>query len=220
VKVLVSWSGGKDSALALHEIQKTGGHEITALLTTVTEEYDRTSMHGVRRSLLERQADSLGFSLEEVFIRKNTTDEGYESRMREVLEKYVAAGVSAVVFGDVFLEDVRKRREDKLSEIGLPGIFPLWGRDTRELAYTFIGLGFKAVTTCVDSNVLGKSFVGRVFDEQFISDLPSTVDPSGENGEFHSFVYAGPIFRHEVTYRRGDVVCRDKRFYYCDLLPA
>ncbi|MHC4365435.1 MAG: Dph6-related ATP pyrophosphatase [Planctomycetota bacterium] len=219
-KVLVCWSGGKDSALALWEIARDERYEIAALLTTVTEDYDRISMHGVRRILLERQAQSLGYPLEKVFISKGACDEEYESKMQMVLEKYMRAGVSSVVFGDIFLEDVRKYREEKLSKIGMKAIFPMWQSDTTELAHRFIESGFKAVITCVDSNVLDRKFVGRAFDEQFLSELPSTVDPCGENGEFHSFVYDGPIFRERVSHTIGEVVLRENRFYYCDLCPV
>lgn len=217
--MILSWSGGKDAALTLHELQKGKKYEISALLTTVTAEYDRISMHGVRRVLLERQAKSLGLTLEKVFISKNSSDEEYDCRMREVLERYLAAGVSSVAFGDVFLEDVRKYREDNLSQIGMKGVFPLWKLDTTELAHRFIDLGFQAVVTCIDSTVLDGRFVGRAFDEQFLSDLPPAVDPCGENGEFHTFVYAGPIFPNKISYRKGHVVLRDNRFYYCDLIP-
>jgi len=219
-KVILSWGGGKDSALALYEIQKNDNYEILGLLTTLTEDYDRISIHGVRRILLERQADSLGFPLEKVFISKNASMEEYESRIREVLEKYLVAGVSSIVFGDIFLEDVRKYREDNLSKTGMKGIFPNWKRDTYELAHTFIDLGFKALITCVDSNVLDKKFVGRIFDEQFLKELPSNVDPCGENGEFHSFVYDGPIFQEKILCTKGKVVLRENRFYYCDLIPV
>ena len=219
-KVVLSWGGGKDSALALYEIQKTDNYEILGLLTTLTEDYDRISIHGVRRILLEQQADSLGFPLEKVFISKNVSIEEYESKMREVLAKYLAAGFSSVVFGDIFLEDVRRYREDNLSKIRMKRIFPIWKRDTYELAHTFIDLGFKAVITCVDSNVLDKNFVGRVFDEQFLSELPSNVDPCGENGEFHSFVYDGPIFQERILYTKGEIVLRENRFYYCDVIPV
>ena len=216
---IVSWSGGKDSALALHELAKTENYEVMSLLTTVTQEYDRTSMHGLRRVLLERQAESLGLALEKVYISKNSSNEEYESKMREVLAKYLTAGVSSVVFGDIFLEDVRKHREEKLSEIGMKAIFPIWKRDTTELARRFIDSGFKAVIICVDSNILDKMFVGRVFDEQFLSELPATVDPCGENGEFHSFVYDGPIFSERIGHTIGEIVLRENRFYYCDLIP-
>ena len=217
--MILSWSGGKDSALALYELEKTESYEIAALLTTVTQGYDRISMHGVQRILLERQAECLGFPLEKVFISKDSSNEDYESKMREVLEKYVNDGVSCVVFGDIFLEDVRKYREDNLSKMGMKGIFPIWRRDTRELAHTFIDLGFTAVITCVDSDVLDKTFIGKAFDESFLSKLPSTVDPCGENGEFHSFVYDGPIFREPILHAKGEVVLRENRFYYCDLTP-
>ena len=219
IKAILTWSGGKDSALALHELAKTENYEVMSLLTTVTQEYDRTSMHGLRRVLLERQAESLGLALEKVYISKNSSNEEYESKMREVLAKYLTAGVSSVVFGDIFLEDVRKHREEKLSEIGMKAIFPIWKRDTTELARRFIDSGFKAVIICVDSNILDKMFVGRVFDEQFLSELPATVDPCGENGEFHSFVYDGPIFGERILHTIGEVVLRENRFYYCDLIP-
>jgi len=218
-KAIFSWSGGKDSALALYELTKRADYEIAALLTTLNQDYDRTSMHGVRRILLEQQAQSLGFALEKVLISKKTSNEEYECKMQEVLEKYQADGVCSVVFGDVFLEDLRKYREENLSKIGMKAIFPIWKFNTTELTNTFIDSGFKAVITCVDSNVLDKIFVGRTFDEQFLSELPSGVDPCGENGEFHSFVYDGPIFRHTIPHTTGEVILREKRFYYCDLVP-
>lgn len=217
--MLFSWSGGKDSALALYELRKRAEYQIAALLTVLTKDYDRTSMHGVRRILLEQQAQSLGLALEKVVISKNSSNEEYECKIGEILEKYEAAGVCTVAFGDVFSEDLRKYRENNLSKIGIKGVFPLWKIDTTELAQTFIGSGFKAIITCVDSNVLDKTFVGRSFDEQFLSELPSGVDPCGENGEFHSFVYDGPIFRGRIEHRTGGVVLREKRFYYCDLVP-
>jgi len=218
-KLLVAWSGGKDSALALYKILKIPHYEIVAILSTVTVEYDRISMHGVRTALLEQQADSLGYPLERIYISKNPSNGEYESAMRGVLERYQAEGVSSVVFGDIFLEEVRKYREEQLAILGMRGVFPLWGRNTSGLARTFIALGFKAVTTCVDSTMVSKDFVGKAFDRQFLSELPSTVDPCGENGEFHSFVYDGPIFRKRILYTEGNVVLRENRFYYCDLIP-
>jgi len=218
-KVIFSWSGGKDSALALYEVQKSKNYEILALLTTITEDYDRVSMHGLRRSFLEQHANSLGIPLEKVFITKDASNEEYESKMKEALLIYQNAGVHSVVFGDIFLQDVRKYREENLSKIGMNGVFPIWRRNTTELAHSFIDLGFKAVTTCVDSNVLDVRFVGKVFDRQFLSELPPTVDPCGENGEFHSFVYDGPIFRENILFKKGEIVLRDNRFYYCDLIP-
>ncbi len=218
-KVIVSWSGGKDSTLALYELQKTKSYEIVSLLTTITQDYDRISMHGVRTILLEMQAESLGLPLEKVFITKDTTNEQYERKMWDVMAKYPAAGISSVVFGDIFLEDLRKYREDNLSKIGMKGIFPIWERNTAELAHAFIDSMFKAVITCIDSNLLDKKFIGKTFDEHFLSKLPSTIDPCGENGEFHSFVYDGPIFRQKILHTTGKVVLRENRFYYCDLLP-
>ncbi len=219
-RVLFSWSGGKDSAMALYELERSGDYEIAALLTTVTEDYDRISMHGVRRVLLERQADALGLPLEKILIPKDATNAEYEMKMRAMLEKYHARGVSAVAFGDIFLEDLRKYREDNLGQIGMRGIFPIWKRDSTELAHSFIALGFEAITTCVDSQSLDRRFVGRFFDPSFLTELPSGVDPCGENGEFHSFAFDGPIFKHRIKFTTGEIVLRDDRFYYCDLLPA
>jgi uncharacterized protein (TIGR00290 family) len=219
-RVLLTWSGGKDSAMALHELQSSGAYEVLALLTTITEQYDRVSMHGVRTVLLERQADSLGLPLEKVHIGTNASNEEYEARMRDKLTSYQARGVTSVAFGDLFLEDVRKYREENLSRVGMKGLFPLWGRDTSKLAHSFIDLGFKAVITCVDSHLLDGAFVGRDFDRGFLSELPAAVDPCGENGEFHSFVYDGPLFRSRILHERGEIVLRDSRFYYCDLTPA
>jgi len=219
-KVIVSWSGGKDSALALYELLEAGRYEVCALLTTVTEEYDRISMHGVRRILLEQQAASLGLPLEEVSISADMSGEEYGARMREVLERYQGQGVSSVAFGDVFLEDVRRYREDNLSKVGMRGIFPLWGREPGELACTFVDLGFEAVITCVDTHLLDGGLVGRIFDRQFLSELPASVDPCGENGAFHSFVYDGPVFGERIAYTKGKVVLRENRFQYCDLMPV
>jgi uncharacterized protein (TIGR00290 family) len=219
-RVLMSWSGGKDSALALTEIKNSGRYEIAALLTTVTKDYDRISMHGVRRSLLEQQAESLGLRLEEVFITKNASNEEYESSMRDVLSKYRESGINAVVIGDIFLEDVRKYREQKLSLLDMHGIFPIWAVETRELIARFIRAGFKAITTCVDIKVLGKEFVGRELDQAFLAELPDGVDPCGENGEYHSFVYDGPIFSRRIPITIGEKVLRENRYYFCDLIES
>jgi uncharacterized protein (TIGR00290 family) len=219
-KVLFTWSGGKDSAMALYELEMSEGCEIAALLTTVTQDYDRISMHGVRRSLLQQQAESLRLPLEIMRISKDAANEEYDVRMANTLVRYREQGVSRVVFGDIFLEDVRRYRQDNLERVGMTGLFPLWGRDTRVLAQEFIDLGFKAVLTCVDSEFLDGKFAGRVYDRDFLSELPEGVDPCGENGEFHSFVYDGPIFRETVLHRKGKVVLRDNRFYYCDLMPV
>ena len=218
-KVIMSWSGGKDCALALYEIQKTENYEVLALLTTVTEDYDRISMHGVRRILLEQQAESVGLPLEEVFISKETSNEEYESKMRDTLTKFQKVGVSSVVFGDIYLEDIRKYREENLARIGMKGVFQLWKRNTAELRRTFIDLGFKAIVTCVDAKVLDQKFVGRIIDDKFLAELPPNTDLSGENGEFHSFVFDGPIFKERISFTIGDVVLRDS-LYFCDLLPV
>jgi uncharacterized protein (TIGR00290 family) len=218
-KVIFSWSGGKDSALALYELVQSKEYDIAALLTTVTKDYDRISMHGVRTVLLEKQAKALGITLEKALMKKGATIEENESKIREVMQRYFGNGVLLNAAGDIALEDVKKYKDDNLARIGMEGIYPLWKRDSAELARRFIGLGFKAVITCVDSTLLDKSFVGREFDESFLADLPAGVDPCGENGEFHSFVYDGPIFREKVAIARGEIVLRDNRYYFCDLLP-
>ena len=215
-KVLLSWSGGKDSALAFHEISQDQRYEIVGLLTTVTEDYRRISMHGVREALLEQQASSIGLPVSKVLISKNGSNEEYESQMKDALLKFQQSGVNAVVFGDIFLEDIRKYREDNLARIGMKGIFPIWKVDN--LPQAFIDSGFKAIVTCIDAKVLDKKFVGRLIDREFMDELPTGVDPMGENGEFHSFVFDGPIFRKKIDFILGEVVHRDG-FYFCDLEP-
>ncbi len=217
--VLLSWSGGKDSSLALKEILQDGRYKVAALLTTVTGEYDRISMHGVRRVLLERQAASLGLPLEKVLISNKASNEEYEAKMATVLQRYADSGTTAVAFGDIFLEDLRAYREKNLGRIGMKGLFPLWKRESTELMSSFVQGGFKARTVCVDTKALGREFVGREIDAQFLSELPESVDICGENGEYHSFAYDGPIFRERIAHKTGEVVLRDDRFYYCDLLP-
>ena len=218
-KLVFCWSGGKDSALALSKLRQDPAYEVVALLTTVTEGFDRISMHGVRTALLEQQAASVGLPLEKVYISRQASNQEYESRMRDALQKFKRQGVSAVAFGDIFLEDLRKYREENLAREGLRGVFPLWKCDTTELARHFISSSFRTVICCVDTQVLSQSFAGREFDERFLADLPAGVDPCGENGEFHSFAYAGPCFRKPVAFTRGEVVLRDNRFCYCDLVP-
>ncbi len=218
--VLFSWSGGKDSALALYELQRQGQYRVDALLTTLSEAYDRISHHGVRRDLLEQQARAIGLPLAQVFLPLNVPNEVYETKMRDVLLKYKERGVESVVFGDIFLEDLRRYREERLAQVGMNGVFPLWKQDTTSLVHRFLDLGFKAVLVCIDPKRMDPSFAGRRIDEQFLLDLPAAVDPCGENGEFHSFVYDGPIFKEQVEYRVGEVVLRDTGNYYCDLLPA
>ena len=219
-KIIHSWSGGKDSAMALYELLKDDTYEVASLLTVVTKDYGRISMHGVREELLELQAASLGLNLERVFISKDSDNKEYELCMKEVLMRYKKTGVGAVAFGDIFLEDLKKYREERLKEVGMKGVFPIWKRDSRELANTFIELGFKAVITCVDSKMLDGRFSGKPFDRRFLSDLPGGVDPCGENGEFHSFVYDGPIFRNPIPHKLGPTVLRDQRYYYTDILTS
>jgi len=219
-KVFVSWSGGKDSALALYEIQNKKEYEIVSLFSTITKDYDRVTMHGVRRVLLEEQARAIGIPVHEVFIPKNVSNEEYNSIMEKEMIEAKKNGISSVVFGDIFLEDVRKYREENLSKVSMKGIFPLWKRNSREIVMNFIKLGFKAIVVCVDSNALDKKFIGRIIDEKFLEELPEKVDPAGENGEYHTFVYDGPIFKKKVKFNEGEVVFRENRFYYLDLIPV
>jgi uncharacterized protein (TIGR00290 family) len=217
-KAIVSWSGGKDSALALYEVADE--YEVVALLTTVTSGYDRVSMHGVRTRLLEQQAAALGYSLEHVSISPECSYDEYESQMRAALARRRANGVSRVICGDIFLEDVRRYREERLFRDGLTGVFPLWQLDSREVAQRFLCLGFRAVLCCVDTRVLNERFAGRVYDETLLAELPETIDPCGENGEFHTFVFAGPNFARPVAYTLGEYMLREQRFGYRDLLPV
>jgi uncharacterized protein (TIGR00290 family) len=215
--VLMSWSGGKDSCIALYEIQREQKYRVAALLTTVTRDYDRISMHGVRRVLLERQAASLGLPLHQVFISKGATNEEYEMKIDEAVSLYRDRGIDSIVFGDLFLEDIRAYREQFLARYNMRGLFPVWKRDTAAFIREFLELGFRAVVTCVDSKVLDQSFAGRLIDESFLASLPAQVDPCGENGEFHSFVFDGPIFTAPVKFSLGETILRES-FWFCDLL--
>lgn len=204
--------------MALHDLQRSGDYEVVALLTTVTRDYDRVSMHGVRRELLHRQADSINLPVEEVFIPAAGGNDEYEAAMGEVLSTYAGRGVATVAFGDLFLADIRAYRDRLVARSGMTGIYPVWGRPTAEFVHEFIDRGFKAVTTCVDLKALDQSFAGRVIDREFLSDLPAGVDPCGENGEFHSFVFDGPIFERRVGFSIGARVIRGS-FCFCDLEP-
>lgn len=205
--------------MALLTLQKARTYEIIALLTTVTQGYDRISIHGVRRTLLERQAAALNLKLYQVTISKGTTNREYEAKIEAALRHYLGHGVQAVAFGDIFLEDLRNYRERNLSRLGMKGLFPIWKRDTGELVRAFIELGFKAVVVCVDILVLDLSFVGQAINSDFLERLPAHVDPCGEHGEFHSFVYDGPLFKEPVQFTRGEVVVRGTHFGFCDLVP-
>lgn len=215
-KAIVCWSGGKDCALALHEVRDQ--FEIIALVTTVTSGYERVSMHGVRTDLLERQAKALGYSLETVVVSPACTNDEYERAMRAALDRYRAEGVSVAICGDLFLEEVRQYRKERLFGDGLRGVFPLWRQPTAALARKFIELGFEAVLCCVDTTAIDASFAGRRFDAALLVDLPASADPCGENGEFHTFVYGGPGFAQPVKFELGERVLRDGRFGYCDLV--
>lgn len=217
-QVLFCWSGGKDSCMALHELRRDPRYEIAALLTTVTEMYDRISMHGVRRVLLERQAAALGLPLEIVSIPPACVNTEYEARMGAKLAEVKARGIRLVAFGDIFLQDLRDYRERNLARIEMEAIFPVWLRPTDKLVRDFIGLGFRAVTVCVDPRKLAETFVGREIDGRFAEELPAGVDPCGENGEFHSFVYDGPGFAEPVRFEIGEKVLREG-FWFCDLIP-
>jgi len=219
--VVMSWSGGKDSVMALHELLGVSECEIVELMATVSEEYRRVSHHGVREELLDAQAAAVGIPLHKVYLPSGQgggcSNEVYEAIINRVMDGYKARGVNTVAFGDLFLEDLRAWREANLAKAGMRGLFPIWKRNTTELAHEVIRLGYKAYVSCVEAHV-GPGFVGRLYDEKFLSELPSTIDPCGENGEFHSFVFDGPIFRKPVAVEVGELVTRDGRFY-ADLLP-
>jgi len=215
-RILLSWSGGKDSALALHELRRSGDYEIAAILTTVTEGTGRIGMHAVPRELVVRQGGALGVPLREIAMPAFPPNDVYEARWRSVLEDYRAEGIHAVAFGDLFLEDIRDYRERCLDAIGMHGVYPIWRRDTPSLAREFIDGGFRAVLVAIDLRALDRSFAGRSFDRELLADLPPGVDPCGENGEFHTFVFDGPEFRAPVAFRRGEVR-EEGTFAFCDL---
>ena len=240
-KAIFNWSSGKDSALALYKVLQNSEFEITCLLTSVNQQFQRISMHGVRVELLEQQAESLGIPLEIMQIPEMPTMEAYENVMNETLTKLKNQGVTHSIFGDILLEDLRKYREEQLAKIGFEAVFPLWQIPTAELIQEFIGLGFKTIVVCVNERFLDKSFVGRVIDQDFINDLPENVDVCGENGEFHTFTFDGPIFSKPIDFEIGEIVYRkyekpkkeestetacdtsssavfDFGFWYCDLI--
>lgn len=203
-----NWSGGKDSTLALYELVQQGEYDIKALVTTVNAEHQRISMHGVRRNLLHEQAQQIGIPVHEILLPDSPDMSAYETAMRAGLQPLLDQGIRHCAFGDIFLEDLRRYREEQLQTIGVTAIFPLWQRDTRELAETFIDLGFKTVVVCTQADKLDASFTGRTMDRAFLDELPEGVDPCGENGEFHTFVYDGPIFRQPVKFTLGEHVFR------------
>ncbi|MFC1479167.1 diphthine--ammonia ligase [Planctomycetota bacterium] len=215
--VLFNWSTGKDSSISLYELLQDKRYDVAALLTTITREYKRVSMHGVQEELVLRQAESFEIPLEIVYIPRNATNEEYDNAMRKVLLGYREEGVFSVASGDIYLEEVRQYRVEKLASVGMDALFPVWGRESKEIAHEFIDLGFKAIVTCVDTEMLSEEFSGKEFDKDFLKDLPEEVDPCGENGEFHTFCYDGPIFKQPVHITKGDVVLRNERYMFCDI---
>ena len=230
-KSFFNWSGGKDSALALYHASSDKNYEIKKLLTSVNAAFDRVSMHGVRVSLLEQQSAVLGIPLQKIHLPEEPDMQEYEKVMEENLEILVNEKYTHAFFGDIFLEDLKKYRENKLEKLGIEAVFPIWKRDTSELVKEFLSLGFKTIVVCVKSDLLDQSFAGRVIDEDFLKDLPVGVDPCGENGEFHSFVYDGPIFKDPIKIRLGEKIYKEYKapntdkekssmgFWFCDLIP-
>ena len=218
-KALVSWSSGKDSAFALGEIRRAAQCDLVGLVTTVTEDFNRVSMHGVREELLDAQVASLGIPCHKVRIPALCSNEIYEREMGRVLTDAKRSGVTQVVFGDLFLQDIRSYREARLAELGLQGVFPLWMRDTARLAQEMLDAGMEAILTCVDPRKLDASFAGRRFDAALLRDLPVGIDPCGENGEFHTFASAGPMFKQRIPVAVGEIVERNG-FVFADLLRA
>jgi len=220
MKILVSWSTGKDSAWMLHTLNQQHPGTVAGLLTTTNEAFDRVAMHAVRRELLQAQAEAAGLPLQVVPLPWPCTNEQYETIMRAAVAGFVSDGFTHVAFGDLFLEDVRRYREERLAGSGLEPLFPIWKtRSTRALAQDMVAAGLRATLTCVNPNQLDRAFAGRTFDQSLLDDLPAGVDPCGENGEFHSFAHTGPMFNHPIPVRVGPVVDRDG-FTFADLLPA
>ena len=241
-KVVFCWSGGKDSALALNRLRQDERYEIVSLLTTCNEHFQRVSMHGVRLELLAAQAAAIGLPLEKIFVSQRSSNEEYQQKMGACLAAHQARGVTACAFGDIFLEDLKKWRDENLAKVGMRGIYPIWKVDSHELIREFFALKFGTMICCVNDGSLGEEAVGRDLTEEFIRSLPANVDPCGENGEFHSFAYAGPVFRQPVKFTVGEKIYRPvettqptssnsgyvcapgsrqtKGFWFCDLLPA
>ena len=219
MKVLVSWSTGKDSAWCLHALRAVADVEVVGLLATVNEAHDRVAMHAVRHELLAAQARAVGLPLVVVRLPSPCSNATYDAAMEQAMTQARAEGVEAIAFGDLFLEEVRRYREERLARVGMSALFPLWGRPTHALAEEMIVAGLRARLTCVDPRVLPASFVGREFDRRLLSELPARVDPCGENGEFHSFAWDGPMLARPVGVRTGEIVLRDG-FVFVDLLPT
>lgn len=228
-KAIFNWSSGKDSAFALMEVLRQKEYDIHCLLTSVNKPMGRISMHGVRTSLLEAQAQSIGLPLQLLSLPETPSMEDYNALLTETMKGFTEAGITHSIFGDINLEDLRKYREDQLATVGIQAVFPLWQRDTSSLIKAFIDSGFKAVVSCINNTYLDPSFAGRLLDHAFLNDLPENVDPCGENGEFHTFVFDGPVFSSPIRFEIGEVVFKeyktegkaathDTGFYFCDLI--
>ncbi|GGK51052.1 MULTISPECIES: diphthine--ammonia ligase [Flavobacteriaceae] len=237
-KAIFNWSSGKDSALALYHVLQEKKFEITNLVTTVNSKYDRISMHGVRNELLTAQGKEIGIPIKRILLPESPSMEDYNAIMKEQLLEINKEKITHSIFGDIFLEDLREYRENKLKEVGLKANFPLWKRDTTQLVNEFIDLGFKTMVVCCKAELMGTDFVGRVLDKDFLKDLPKNVDPCGENGEFHTFVFDGPIFKNPIKFELGEKTFREYAkpkvndscfknvpdeslgFHFCDLIPV
>ncbi|MEO6327547.1 MAG: diphthine--ammonia ligase [Ginsengibacter sp.] len=239
MKAFFNWSGGKDSALALYHAQKDKRYSIEKLLTNINGKHRRISMHGVREELLELQSQAIGLPLQKIILPEEPSMQEYENTMRETMEEFQKKEFTHAFFGDIFLEDLKKYREEQLAKAGINAVFPLWKRNTVELMHEFIDLGFKTILVCIKAEALPKEFAGRIIDKDFLKDLPKNVDACGENGEFHSFVFDGPIFKQPIAIKVGEKVFREYTapkdeknncfirqppssmgFWFCDLLPA
>ncbi|KAJ3050894.1 hypothetical protein HK102_012183 [Quaeritorhiza haematococci] len=231
IATMMNWSGGKDSALALYKVLSTNTHDLRTLVTTVNESFNRISMHGVRESLLDEQARQIGMPVTKIRLPEQASMGTYEKAMNDALMPLIEGGVTHSVFGDIFLEDLKQWREDKLEKVGLKGVFPLWKIPTKDILKEFWAAGFKTIVVCVNGAKLDKSFCGRVLDEKFVEDLPEDVDPCGENGEFHTFVFEAPYFKSPIKFTIGETVERGYKhkdssgndnastFYFTDLIP-
>jgi len=226
IKTYFNWSTGKDSALALYYLLHDSNYSVEQLLTSVNSHYERVSMHGLRKELLQKQIEAINIPGMTVELPAQPTNTEYEAILKNKVEELVADGFKCAAFGDIFLEDLKAYRENQLKPYGIDTVFPLWKKDTKKLLTQFINLGFKAITVCVDGSKLDSSFVGRLVDESFIADLPKSVDICGENGEFHTFCFDGPYFKQPVAFTKGEIIMREydtngikSQFWFCDLLP-
>lgn len=241
-KAYFNWSSGKDSSLALYKILQQKEYNVEKLITNVNKDFGRVSMHGLREELLDAQAENIGVPLEKIEFPANVTMNDYNQKMLKKTSELKAQGLSNGIFGDIFLEDLRKYRDTKLQEVGITGVYPLWKQNTKDLLLEFLDLGFKTITVCVNAKLLGEEFVGRIIDRDFIKDLPKNIDICGENGEFHTFCYEGPIFKKPIEFEVGEKILKsytlhendddncysstkkekksyDTSFWYCDLIP-